>query len=1463
MFRKYKFKRIGNKAISLLLCSTFLISSIASAAQTYFSAATINYYPVNGYNIPIYAQGLSATGVTPDKDFPGAMELPAVGMTNTYDVPSNTTWTMLDYKEDAAMKSFSENTNYNTRPVSDQTIISYLWTHLKFNKSNIVNIVGGNQASVFYDTRMDILKGFIATDPLKFGAAIMKTAQDGLSTNQLSYFTSASSYVHDGIEPDLSIRYENNEPIINDEKDYYLYGPVYFHSSATYATEAGCSLEYNISCTEITGAESNVARPTLTDISGLEVRQPNINTEYYVKVPKALGRVNVQITATGKFLKPSLVVLNSADGHNYWVAPVWRYTDVDASLNINNVGKSVTIRIHRLDTSNQYVKGDSEVTIRKPNGESVVVTLDNGFLEIPNMPLGSNYVFKETKAPNGYDTAEQVTMDISDDGTVFNVYLQAPKYTVTQKFIVVSDTYEFLSGIRIDIYKDGVLFDTRWTDEKGAAEFKLPYGDYTYRQVTACEGYVPDYNEHKFSIEDSTPRADIEIINKIMRGSITIVTLDSANETPIYGAKYQLHKVEPDGTLTFVNELTSHASTENIFTNVPYGNYVVTQVTPPADYEETAARQSVNIRQDNLNQTLVFRNSIHSAGVTVVVKDDKGLAVPNASVSVFTIKQGVVREIYKLTTDVNGEVSLTTLDVGQYKIRLNSVDPKYTLGNTTEATEKIITLTPELNKQTVNFSVATTLGSIQVEVYDVDTNNLIPGARYEVRNDTTGFYRTFSTNGTEAILLKDVPYGEYTITQTETPAGYYEDTTPYKVRVEYNGHNALQIIYLGKYTGSVKVICKDDFGKPVVGAVFEILKDGTQESISSPKTTNSAGEAVFSGLEQGTYTIVQKSAPSGWYKSNLTGKGYILKVGDLSVVEITNQRVKGSVTVYKVDSVTKEPIEGAILGIFDHDTDMLYKYATSDASGKAVFQDIPAGEYYIWEIKPAFGYVHNTTILGDKVSCTKTHTPTGYTDILFSNAETKVSKAKAPSLIDSLLNVFSFEAFTIDEDNTDITIDNDGNVSGGNNSNNNNNNGNNTDNGNNNTGNDNNNNNNNNNNSNGSNNGNGELISPGEKIKGSIAVTVNFDGIARDGISVQLTGPNGVITSTTNNGVALFNNLVSGNYTVSLYNSIPGYSLPKAQNVAIVENNVVKYVSLDCVTLANSIINVQLTSKDTTDLDNIKVLLCDANKNTLIASKTDNKGFVSFNNLVGGTYYIFVDSKSINGFDLNESEYTKVLLDDKTVKNIELSFSEIEDNSKPVDKDNSNIITDFEASVGSISGRIWYDLNNNGIFDSSEKIISNRKINILSGDVTVASTLTDANGIFKTDITPGTYTISIDVLTGESVVISKITSNSDNSIDVSTLQSTGTKTVQVVSGNTTFVSGGLVQDTNNNIPTSNDTINVDNKPNENTSSTASNIVSKLPQTGESSISQNVFTLTINIILFAFSIFYFKKSWILK
>ena len=1406
-----KQKSFLNKALSLMLCCTFLVSSIVTGRKLDYQAVT-GSIEVGEHSIPIAAEGMHAVGVTPEKDFPGAMELPVVGMTPTWDVPPNTTWTLVAFGGGGIMEKFSADTYRDARPVSDDSVIAYLFAHIMFNQKTIVNLVGGKQAASYYDSRMDILKGFVATDPVKFGPAIMKTCQDGMSTAQVDYYSKAAAYIHQGTKPEIRIRYNDQEPIVDDSKDYYLYGPVTFLTDAVYDTSNGCFLDYEITSKLHGNSSPNAERPTLSTLDGIEVMHPEFNTNYYIKVKKALGYVDVTINLKGKFLQPDLGLLYSSSGKNIWVAPVYTYVDLTDSATYKTLGKCVTLRIHRLDTSNNYTRGQSIVTIHKPDGSVQEVTLDNGFVEITDMPLGSNYVFRETKAPDGYEQADQVTMNINNDKTTINVWLQAPKYTVEQQFKVISDTFDLLPNIRIDVYKDGALFDTRWTNEKGIATFKLPYGNYTYKQVTAHEGYTPNYTEKAFSVENQNPRDIIVIENKIIKGSITIVNLDMTTEEPIWGAVYQLHRVESDGTMTFIDELTTHASSANVFEQVHYGNYVVTQITPPPDYKQTAGRQSVSIKVDNLHQTLIFKNSIEKGEITVRVVDDKGYPVPNASISVFSVIKGVAREIYKVETTVNGEISLPGLNVGQYKIRLNTVDPKYTIGLNSEDVERVITLTPTHFRETVEFNVATTIGSLQIDVYDVENNNLVPGARYEVRNDALGIVRSFSTNGTQSILLEDLPYGEYTIRQVEAPAGYFEDTSEYKIRIEYDEHCAKQIIYLSKYTGSVKVICKDDFGNPVVGATFEILKDDSNEPAGSTRTTNSSGEVIFPGLEQGTYTVIQKTAPAGWYQTNLTGKGYVLRAGDMSIVEIFNARVKGSITVMKLDSISKKPIEGAILGLFDHDTDMLYKAVSSNASGKAIFEDIPAGDYYIWEIKPAFGYLHNTKILADNAGCVRTHQPRGYSDILYtmgvlSNQSSNKTASKEVNLFASLFHPVEFSALTIDSNNPNIIVDENGNISssGGNNNN---------------TStvppvttppsNENNNNNssssnepivspgtpinppsNNNNNSN-TNTGStpslpDDIISEGDKIYGSITVSVLQDNNILNGINVHVRGSNNYSrVQSTSNGSALFTGLELGTYYVDLFDSVSGYSRPATQTITLMEQNYIQSTQLTTTKLAKSSINVKVTADDSdADLEGLQIVLLDENKNKLQSIKTDSRGRAYFENLNNGSYYVEFND-SLRNYDLKSNERVSVSLSTDENKTVEFEFESEEENKVIVDK---NVDFGNVGTYSTVTGRLWKDLNSNGKFDSNELPITGRQVAIKNNGTIVATAITDSNGVYSTSVAPGVYFLTANMGAGEAIVES---TSQARTLDNSTMSQVGTATLDVAAGDSITISGGVV-----------------------------------------------------------------------
>jgi len=63
----------------------------------------------------------------------------------------------------------------------------------------------------------------------------------------------------------------------------------------------------------------------------------------------------------------------------------------------------------------------------------------------------------------------------------------------------------------------------------------------------------------------------------------------------------------------------------------------------------------------------------------------------------------------------------------------------------------------------------------------------------------------------------------------------------------------------------------------------------------------------------------------------------------------------------------------------------------------------------------------------------------------------------------------------------------------------------------------------------------------------------------------------------------------------------------------------------------------------------------------------------------------------------------------------------------------------------SISGSVFFDLNNNGIFDLSEFGLPNVKVYLLSGSSIIDSTLTDGFGFYKfTNLNAGTYSVKVE-----------------------------------------------------------------------------------------------------------------------
>ena len=139
-----------------------------------------------------------------------------------------------------------------------------------------------------------------------------------------------------------------------------------------------------------------------------------------------------------------------------------------------------------------------------------------------------------------------------------------------------------------------------------------------------------------------------------------------------------------------------------------------------------------------------------------------------------------------------------------------------------------------------------------------------------------------------------------------------------------------------KANGSLKVMKVDENKKPLPGAVFTVLNSG--QEVMGTITANENGVAELGNLELGTYTVKE------------------VKTGEVAVVEMKNEQIKGNVQLLKVDQDGKKKLEGAVFILADAKGNAIHEY-TTDKDGLIKVDNLKYGEYQFIEKSSPVGYI--------------------------------------------------------------------------------------------------------------------------------------------------------------------------------------------------------------------------------------------------------------------------------------------------------------------------------------------------------------------------------------------------------------------------------------------------------------------------------------------------------------------------
>lgn len=262
----------------------------------------------------------------------------------------------------------------------------------------------------------------------------------------------------------------------------------------------------------------------------VEVQNSKKWTELGTYVSDADGKILVEDLEVGKKLRITEIV---PENYICTSANPQTITLVKGMNNVSFTNKPI-VTLELLKTSDDGKVAGIEFTLeQKIDNEFTVlgtyVTDADGKITVENLTEGATYRLTET-VPEGYigeDPVQEFTAQLGTNSVNFSNRLIRGDLRIVK---VDKATQTPLEGAGYRVFNaDGEVVAEGYTGENGEVSFEnLAYGEYTYQEFVAPEGFVLDETVYSFSIIQDGVEIAKEHNNQPKEGSITIYKVDEA-----------------------------------------------------------------------------------------------------------------------------------------------------------------------------------------------------------------------------------------------------------------------------------------------------------------------------------------------------------------------------------------------------------------------------------------------------------------------------------------------------------------------------------------------------------------------------------------------------------------------------------------------------------------------------------------------------------------------------------------------------------------------------------------------------------------------------------------------------------------------------------------------------------------------------------------------------------------------
>lgn len=664
------------------------------------------------------------------------------------------------------------------------------------------------------------------------------------------------------------------------------------------------------------------------------------------------------------------------------------------------------------------------LTSTKPINDAVTVKLNRRVFST-NMNTG----FLIWSVPGKESVNQDMVSGVPADNDPVPSYLKVRTAAGSAKIVKVSEDGK-VDGITFRIQGNGIDKTVKTANGGVIQVDNLKPGVYTVTE-TEYDKYIPQEVRRVTVVSGQV--STVNFSNKLRRGDLTVKK--TAEDGLTEGMKFRLYGTSLSGI-----EVNEFAVTDENgvaeFKDVLIGaGYVLEEIDTPLRYvvpdKQTAAIEWNKVTEKS------FDNDLKKFNVTVT-KSDRRTGLPQGDASLAGAKYGIYKGnqlIDSYTTDANGLFTTKYYICGDdWSLKEISPSEGYLLNTESQH------IGAEAKLYTVEYNLAKPLDSLENVIKgkiavikhcdDGSTKIETPekGAEFEVYLAASGSYENAKETERDILVCdengfaetKDLPYGEYTVKQTEGWEGK-ELLAPFNVFVKENGETYRFLINNATFEALIEIVKKDaETGKiiPAAGIGFKVRNTDTGEyivqHINYPTPvdidtyyTDVTGKLMMpEKLPYGNYEIIEQCTAYGYV---LDSAPIAFKVdGSKTVVTVEkhNMPQKGIVNISKSGEVFFSAVEsdgvysfvfadkglaGAVYEITAAEDiitpDGTLRYAkgavvdtvTTDENGSAASKPLYLGKYTVRETKAPYGMVLNDeaksvelTYAGETVEVTET-----------------------------------------------------------------------------------------------------------------------------------------------------------------------------------------------------------------------------------------------------------------------------------------------------------------------------------------------------------------------------------------------------------------------------------------------------------------------------------------------------------